>query len=145
MEIGPIVRAMKPNKTRFGMIILEIAITLAIVTNAVNMIIDERNKMAIPSGFDDENLAWVGTRPFLKEFQEDRFLELSINSDLAALKSIPGVKSAVNTNFLPWQGGGNSTEVRVSGEQNKHRTQVYYGSPEIFETLDMKILEGRGF
>ena len=145
MEIGPIVRAMKPNKTRFGMIILEIAITLAIVTNAVNMIIDERKKMAIPSGFDDDNLVWVRARPFLKEFQEDRFLELSINADLAAMKSIPGVKSAVNSNFIPWQGGGSSTEVRVSGEQNKHRTQSYYGTHEIFDTLDMKVIEGRAF
>jgi putative ABC transport system permease protein len=101
--------------------------------------------MAIPSGFDDENLVWVGTRPFLKEYQEDRFLELSINSDLAAIKAIPGVKSAVNTNFIPWQGGGSSTEVRVSGEQNKHRTQSYYGTPEMFDTLDMRVLEGRAF
>src|SRR5687767_3265963 len=145
MEIGPIIRAMRPNKIRFGMIILEIAITLAIVTNAVNMILDERKKMAIPSGFDDENLVWLRARPFLKEFQEDRYLELSINADMAALKSIPGVKSVVNTNFLPWQGGGSSTELRVAGEQNKHRTQVYYGTPEMFETLDMKVLEGRAF
>ena len=145
MEIGPILRAMKPNKIRFGMIILEIAITLAIVTNAVNMIIDERRKMAIASGFDDDHLVWVRARPFLKEFRENRYLELSINADLAAMKSIPGVKSAVNTNFLPWQGGGSSGEMRVSGEQNKHRTQVYYGTPEMFETLDMKVLEGRPF
>lgn len=145
MEIGPIIRAMRPNKIRFGMIILEIAITLAIVTNAVNMILDERKKMAIPSGFDDDNLVWLRARPFLKEFQEDRYLELSINADMAALKSIPGVTSVVNTNFLPWQGGGSSTEVRVAGEQNKHRTQSYYGTPEMFETLDMKVLEGRAF
>ena len=31
MPIGPILRAMKHNRTRFALIILEIAITLAIV------------------------------------------------------------------------------------------------------------------
>ena len=45
MPIGPIFRAMTHNRTRVVLIILEIAVTLAIVTNCVNMIVDERSKM----------------------------------------------------------------------------------------------------
>ncbi|MEA2491800.1 MAG: putative transport system permease protein, partial [Acidobacteriota bacterium] len=52
--IGPIIRAMRHNRMRFALIILEIAMTLAIVTNCVNMILVERGKMARVSGFDDE-------------------------------------------------------------------------------------------
>ena len=34
MPFGPIIRAMSHNRMRFALIILEMAITLAIVTNA---------------------------------------------------------------------------------------------------------------
>ncbi len=50
MPIGPILRAMKHNRTRFVLIVLEIAITLAIVTNAVNMILAQRAQMLKASG-----------------------------------------------------------------------------------------------
>ena len=38
MEFGPILRAMSRNKVRYGLIVLEIALTLAIVTNCVSLI-----------------------------------------------------------------------------------------------------------
>ncbi len=42
MEMGPILRAMGRNKVRFGLIVMEVALTLAIVANCVAMIRDAR-------------------------------------------------------------------------------------------------------
>ncbi len=56
MEFGPILRTMRLNKVRYGLIAAEIALTLAIVVNCINLIRDARREMAIDSGFDDENL-----------------------------------------------------------------------------------------
>ena len=53
MHIGPLIRAMGRNRTRFALIILEIALTLAIVTNCLNIILDQRKGMQKRSGFDD--------------------------------------------------------------------------------------------
>ena len=64
MNLGPILRAMGRNKARFGLIALEIALTLAIVTNCVAMISDARTQMSRPSGFDDDNLISVNAIPF---------------------------------------------------------------------------------
>ena len=44
LELGPILRSMRRNKVRFGLIVLEIALTLAIVANCVTMIVDARKQ-----------------------------------------------------------------------------------------------------
>jgi len=70
MEFGPIVRAILRNKIRFGLIVLQIAITLAVVSNAISMILAERARMLRPSGFDDANLLWVRSKPYAAAFGE---------------------------------------------------------------------------
>ena len=71
MEIGPIFRALFHHKTRFWLITLEIALTLAIVANCANMILDQRSKMLRPSGMDEENLLAVISEPFAPEFEDE--------------------------------------------------------------------------
>jgi putative ABC transport system permease protein len=144
MNLGPILRAMGRNKARFGLIALEIALTLAIVTNCVAMIADARTQMARPSGFDDENLLVVDSTPFDRAFQEDGYRDNAVREDLRQLAAMPGVRSAMNTRFLPWQGGGSSNEMRAAGTQGEMmRTQIYPASETLTSTLDMEIVEGR--
>jgi putative ABC transport system permease protein len=146
MPIGPIFRAMTHNRTRVLLIILEIAVSLAIVTNCVNMITDERRKMQQKSGFDDDNLLWVRARPFAGEYRDIPYMQKSIDADARLLSSIPGVRSVWNTNFVPWQGGGSSTNVKAAGSKNGAlRTQIYYGAGDLFATLGAKLAEGRNF
>ncbi|HUR83071.1 MAG TPA: FtsX-like permease family protein [Thermoanaerobaculia bacterium] len=145
MPIGPILRAMQHNRTRFALIILEIAITLAIVTNAVNMILDERTKMQKQSGFDDENLLFVGAQPFAPEFKEQTYVEKIVHADLRALESIPGVKAASATYFLPWQGGGSSGVWKTAGYPDKFQAQRYPATQNIFNVLGVHLVQGRGF
>src|SRR5439155_9874694 len=102
MEFGPILRAMQRNKVRFGLIVLEVALTLAIVTNSVNMIRVAQKEMARPSGFDDENIVSVRSIAFDPAFKEEGYLDNEVQRDVAALKRVPGVAAVSNTRFLPW-------------------------------------------
>ena len=126
MEMGPILRAMGRNKVRFGLIVMEVALTLAIVANCVTMIRDARAKMTRASGFDDANLVRVNSTPFEKDFREEGYLDNALAADLRSLRSMPGVRAASNTRFLPWQGGGSSTQMRPAGGKGEMlRTQIY--------------------
>ncbi|HEY0158191.1 MAG TPA: FtsX-like permease family protein [Thermoanaerobaculia bacterium] len=147
MNIGPILRAMKHNRTRVVLIVLEIAITFAIVTNCVNVIIAERKKMTRPSGFDDDNIIRIHTRPFAPEFAEMSFLDTSIDADLRLLASIPGVRAVANTNFQMWEGGGSSSSYVPASSALKDGPQIqnYFATHGIAETLGLKIVAGRGF
>jgi putative ABC transport system permease protein len=145
MNIGPILRAMKHNRTRVFLLVLEIAMTLAIVTNCVNVIIAERAKIRRPSGFDDENILWVGTRPFTPEFREGSTIDMTSDADIRAIQSIPGVKAVANTHFQLWEGGGSSTGVKPVDGGQRQPTQQYYATKDIFQALGSKIIAGRGF
>ena len=146
MEFGPILRSMRRNKVRYGLIVAEVALTLAIVANCVNMIRDYRRQLAIESGFDDENIVRVQSRPFANAFKEDGYLDNSLREDLAALRAIPGVKAVSNTRFLPWQGGGSSMETRVLGSKGEMlRNQVYNADEGTLAALGARLIEGRNF
>ncbi|HEX8616958.1 MAG TPA: FtsX-like permease family protein [Thermoanaerobaculia bacterium] len=146
MNIGPILRAMKHNRTRVVLLVLEIALTLAIVTNCVNVILAERAKMQRPSGFDDEKILAVRTRPFAPEFRESETIDMTIDADLRAIAAIPGVEAVANSHMLLWEGGGSGSQLKPVGASGPpHRTQRYYATKDIFKVLGMRIVEGRGF
>jgi putative ABC transport system permease protein len=146
MEFGPILRAMRRNKTRIGLIVFEVALTLAIVVNCITMITEARKKMVRPSGFADDEIVQVRSTPFEKAFREDGYLDNSRREDLEALRAIPGVKAVTNTFFLPWQGGGSSTELRPAGSKGQMlRTQIYNADESTLDALGVRIVEGRTF
>jgi putative ABC transport system permease protein len=146
MEFGPLFRSMKHNKVRVGLIVFEIALTLAIVANCVTMILDARSKMVRASGFDDDNLLIVHSLPFDPAFKEDGYLDNNRNQDLDLMRSLPGVRAASNTRFMPWAGGGSSTELRAANTKGEMlRTQIYGVDEQILDTLGMSLVEGRCF
>jgi putative ABC transport system permease protein len=147
MNIGPILRAMKHNRTRVVLIVLEIAITFAIVTNCVNVILAERQKMTRKSGFDDDNIVRFSTRPFAAEFDQPGYLDTAIDNDVRVLASTPGVRAVANTNFQMWEGGGSSSTFVVagSGQTDGPSLQSYYATHDIVNALDLKIVAGRAF
>jgi putative ABC transport system permease protein len=143
MPFGPIFRAMTRNRARFVLIVVEVALTLAIVANCVSLIRESQAELAKESGFDDANLLYVRSRPFAEAFREDKYRDAAIDADARTLRAIPGVRAASNTYFIPWQGGGSSTEVRRGDA--RFRTQIYSGDLKFFDTLGVSLLEGRNF
>ena len=146
MNAGPIVRAMKHNRTRVALIVLEIAMTLAIVANCVNVILAERAKMSQTSGFDDDNIVRVLARPFTSQFREPEFLSRIIPTDMRAIRAVPGVAAVANSSFQLWEGGGSSTGVKPIGEEKEPAaTQTYFGTLDVMKTLGVRFVEGRDF
>jgi putative ABC transport system permease protein len=143
MPFGPIFRAMTRNRARFILIVAEVALTLAIVANCVSLIRESRAELAKESGFDDANLLLVNSKPFAEAFREDNYVNAAIDADVRALRAIPGVRAASNTGFVPWIGGGSSTEVR-RGEK-RYRTQIYGADLNLFDTLGVHVVQGRSF
>jgi len=144
METGPILRSMRRNKVRSGLLVLEVALTLAIVTNCAQMILKARAEMARPSGFDDAHLVSVRAVPFSEAYAESSFADRIVRQDLAALRALTGVRAVTNTFFLPWLGGGSSTELRPAGSTGeKLRTQIYPADEGLVETLGNALVEGR--
>ena len=72
----------KYNKSRFWLIAVEVALTLAIAVNCINMMVDMRHDLIKPSGYDEENIIVVSTEPFGPEFKEEDFVDSVRDEDL---------------------------------------------------------------
>ena len=78
MEIGPIWRAMMRNKTGAILIALQIAVTMAIMVNAISIMQERSRMMARPSGIDEHNIFYIASIGFAEDFNE----RVTIEEDL---------------------------------------------------------------
>jgi len=146
MHFGPIFRSLMHNKTRFWLITLEVALTLAIVVNCINVTLDFRAQYTAPSGMDEPNLLVVTTEPFAPEFKEEEFIEDLERVDLERLKSFPGVRAAMATSSVPISGGGSATGRKALGSELESLSTPYYVvAGDVVATYGLEVLAGRAF
>jgi len=146
MEIGPIFRALIHNKTRFWLISLEVALTLAITVNCVNMIMDQRAKMLRSSGIDEQNIIIASSEPYAPEFEEDDYVRAAFEEDLRALRALPGVRFVSSMHQRPLSQSGSSTGRRPHGSEIDALSAPFYVvSTDIVDALGVEMLSGRKF
>ncbi len=145
MEIGPIFRAMGRNRTKVALLVLEIAVTTAIVLNCLALILDQRARIGRDSGLDEANLVSVTLRPWGADYAADDFRADLVRRDVAALDALPGVASASAIRPTPLQGGGSSSHFKALGapDSAKVRAPVYTAEPSVLATLGLELVEGR--
>jgi len=144
MEIGPIFRALLHSKTRFVLIVTEIALTLAIVANCFNMIGDYREKIDRPTGIDVDHVLVVTSLPIAPEFQEKDYQRSVFQEDLRALRAMPGVIAASAAHQIPLSGGGSSTGRVLPGKKMDPITTPYFAvAPDFLEAMGVDLTEGR--
>jgi len=147
MEIGPIFRAMAQKKIGVVLLVAEIAVTMAVVLNCINLVMDNRARLMIPSGVDEDNIFALSIQSYGDDFSEDEFVDQIRQQDLDLIRAQPGVIAATPISPLPLQGGGSSTQRKVVGAINDTlvRTPIYTVDEHFLETLDLDLIEGRAF
>jgi len=143
MELGPIWRAMLRNKTSYILIALQIAVTMAIMVNAIGIIQERSQLMARPSGVDEDNLFYVNST----RFAPDVDFQALVAEDLAAIRTFPGVRNAIMTNTVPLQGGGWSQGLQAEpGEEiDAAGVAVYFVDEHGIDTFGVNLIAGRNF
>jgi putative ABC transport system permease protein len=146
MELGPIFRALMHNKSRFWLIAVEVALTLAIVTNCINIMLDMRGEFLKPSGMDEDNLLVVHTEPFAPEFKDEEFVDALREEDLLKLRSFPGVVEASGFHQIPLSGSGSATGRRpAESELETTVAPMFVVTDRALQTLGVELIEGRDF
>ena len=146
MEFGPILRALFYNKSRFWLITAEVALTLAIVANCVNILVDLRGKYLAPTGIDEENLIIIRSSGWSPEFEDEAFVEQLQSEDLRRLRAFPGVVDTASYHQIPLSGGGSSTGRKAFGSELDSETIAFYlVSEHAVNAVGSNIVEGRAF
>jgi putative ABC transport system permease protein len=143
MELRPILSAMLRNKTGAILVGLQIALTLAVVANAVFIIMQRVDKIGRPPGIDSDNLIFVQSYGFGPAYDQRQ----TIDNDLRLLRSLPGVIDAAPISQIPMSNGGSAT--KLGPEQTREKVNVHTNHFSVdehgVEALGVKLVEGRNF
>jgi putative ABC transport system permease protein len=146
MEFGPIFRALLNNRTRFWLITVEVALTLAIVVNCTSIFLDKRQSFLSPTGMDVANILVITTEPFGEDFAIEAFVEDVGKRDLARLRSHPSIINATPIHHIPLSGSGSSTSRKAAGSKIDTVPVSYFMVDEHgIETLGVELIDGRNF
>jgi putative ABC transport system permease protein len=143
MEFGPIWRALLRNKGGAILIALQVAITMAIMVNAIAIMQERASNMGRPSGIDEANTLTLTSTSFAAE--ADR--RATYINDLEMLRNTPGVVNAVGTNSFPLRGGGWSMGLQTEPGEDMSGigTTIYFGDEHMIETFDVELIDGTNF
>ena len=144
LQIKPILAALKRHKAGTILIAMQIALTLAIVCNAIFIIHQRLERVQRPTGMVESDLMAIQSR--FVGTEETKAGPL-VKADLVALRQLPGVQDAVAMNSYPLRGGGWSTGVRtdVDAKNSKAHTTQYFGDEHALPTMALKLIAGRNF
>lgn len=143
MHFLPILSTLRRHRTAAALIVLQIALTCAIVCNAVFLIRDRLSRMDRPTGIVEDEIVRVQVTGIGTNTDADSITV----QDLAALRAIPGVKSVAITNMIPlgrssWNSGISTIADDPSGGFS---AGTYFGSQDLLETFGVRIVAGRDF
>jgi len=143
MEFGPIWRAALRNKTGPVLMALQIALTLAVIVNAVFIISQRIDNITRPTGMDVENIVTVQSFGFGDDFS----LAQSVDEDIAALQAIPGVVAVTSSQHVPLSGSGWGTQLKTSTEAGAAEVSgaQYFVNADALDALGVQLESGRAF
>jgi putative ABC transport system permease protein len=143
VELGPILSAMRRNKVGASIIVMQTAITLAILCNSLFIIQQRLRLSSRPTGAQEETIftianQWVGNPPDLAA---------RVQADLAALRAVPGVVDAFVSNSYPLSNGGWDDGISLEASDQHWVTQgaLYFSDEHGLPTLGLKLVAGRNF
>jgi putative ABC transport system permease protein len=144
MRIHPVFSAMRRNKVGATLIGLQIAVTLAILCNALFIVQQHLAQLARASGTDEADLLaiandWIGTADHASQ----------VRNDVAALRAMPGVVGAYVTNAYPLTDSGWSSGLTIQPPDDSRpptaHTAEYFGDEQMLRTLGLRLIAGRNF
>ena len=143
MQLPPLLAAMRRNKVGVIVISIQTALTLAIMCNGLFIIHGYAELARRPTGVDEADTfamsnLWVG---------HPADLAVRLQTDLAMLRSLPGVVDAYATNAYPLTNNGTIDTIELTRDQRTPTTQaaVYFADDHAIRTLGLKLIAGRNF
>lgn len=144
MEIRPILSALLRSKTGALLIAAQVALTLAILGNAIYIVQDRLAIAARPTGADEDNTFYIR----LYGFRDGVDVPAMLDADLAMIRAMPGVKAVATANMAPLMQSGWNLSVQPNSNADdveSTNTAFYFSSENLVEALGLQLSEGRYF
>jgi putative ABC transport system permease protein len=145
IQIKPILAAMRHHKAGTVLIALQIALTLAIVCNALFIIQQRTERLSRPSGVDETNLFVIQSD--WADKSDPQRTDVQMQADLIALRQLGSVQDAAPANSFPLRGGGWDNYIKLAPDQVKMTTDaaIFFVDDHSLATMGTKLIAGRNF
>lgn len=144
-DLVPILSTLRRHRIAAGLIVLEVALTCAIVTNALHLIQTRVEALQTDSGLAESEMAVLNLRGS-KPQPPERTAGI-VAEDAVRLRAVTGVKAVTVANQIVY--GNNSNNSGVSMEPDYKGTRVtaaqYAADEQMIPAFGLKLLEGRNF
>ncbi len=133
-------------RLRRGLVVLQFALSLALVVSAVLLIRTLANLRSIPTGLDVAHVALLEVNPEAAQYTPDRIRQYYAEA-AARLRGVPGVRAAGYGRIIPLGFGGSRVTMIIPDYQPKpgEDMELNYNvvSPSYFDTLGITLIDGR--
>lgn len=146
MRMSPILSALLRNKTGALLVSIQVALSLAILANALHIVNVRQAVAARPSGIADESSVFYATTRYLARASVEEHRAI-LQRELALLRAVPGVASVATTNQMPLANSGSSGSVSLDPKQHNESAgaAIYQTGESLIQTWQLKLVEGRDF
>lgn len=145
-EIRPIFSAMMRNKTGPLLVAIQVALSLAMLVNAIYVVqlrLDVANR---PSGIADEATSF--RVDVSNQILGDHADQIAMQKrEAAAIRAVPGVVSVARVNSFPVSRSGSNSGIAADRKQTSTTatSAMYYSPDSLVNTWGMRLVEGRDF
>ncbi len=143
LELRPILSSLWRNKVAALLIALQLALTLAVVSNASSFMDDRWQKIARPTGMAVNDVLTVYFTPMTQDYE----LSAAVDADLALIRAIAGVVEATHSHSVPLSNSGDSFGLynKPNQQNGGYSTGYFFVGAEIIDALGMELIAGRSF
>ena len=133
-------------RLRQFLIIGEVALTVVLLAAAGLLVRTLIHLETLPPGFNPNGVITAKASLDDVRYQDPAAFRKLLNESIASMRTIPGVENAAVGLTLPYERGPINGGITEPGNAN-HKIVAYdlYVTPEYFDTLQIRVIEGRAF
>ena len=144
MEFRPILSTLLRNKTGPLLVAVQVALSLAILANALHIVNVRQAVAARSSGIVNEHVVFnLTVRNLLTSDHNEQIATQKRQADI--LRAVPGVASVARVNMIPMSTSGSTTTVATGrAETSPDSPASFYSTADsLVHTWGLKLVEGR--
>lgn len=143
LDIMPIIKSLWRNKTGPLLIILQLSLTVAVISNALFVVNARIEKIERPSGIAEEEIF----RIWMRRGSPDIDIQGIIERDMEIIRATPGVIDATPISSVPLSGSGSSSALLKDPEDRLADvpSAIFEVTQHALATLGANLIEGRNF
>lgn len=138
LQIHPILAALRSHKTAVLLLVLEIALTMAVLGNLVFIVYGTLQRSHTPTGVDESKIGVIQSIGVIGFANSG-----TIENDIAVLRAVPNVAAATYGGPPLWYTQQDSVFLDASHRQKLGMIYEFQGSQGMSQTLGVRIVEGQ--